>query len=90
MWMGAGASGIWMSPPAGAGREPLIVWLRDKHAFTKTASSALGRGEQKSRDSVDSESCSPDVKAEQSGLQQARLGVTPRWARPWPSVLTVW
>lgn len=78
-----------MSLPAGAGQKPLLGWLRDKHALTKTARSAVGRGEQKSRGSVDSESCSPDIKDEQPGLQQARLGVTPRWAQRWPSVLPV-
>lgn len=50
--MDAEASGIWRSLPAGGGQKPLLVWLSDKQASSKTAISAAGRISQRSRDSV--------------------------------------
>lgn len=64
----------WRSLPAGGGQKPLLVWLRDKQASSKTA----GRI---SQGSMDRESCSPDIKDKQPGFQQARLGVTPLCAQ---------
>lgn len=76
--MDAEASGIWRSLPAGGGQKPLLVWLRDKQASSKIASSAAGRISQGTMDRV---SCSPDIKDKQPGFQKAKLGVTPLCAQ---------